>query len=82
MLRTGLAERAARLLGAGEALRAAHGIPLWPGEAAAGERIAASARAALGEEGFVIALVAGQALSLSEATAEALTPGHDPPAAL
>jgi tetratricopeptide (TPR) repeat protein len=67
-----LAERAARLLGAVEALREAIGRPRSPGDCAGEERPVAAARAALGEEAFAAAWAAGRALTIEQAVAEAM----------
>jgi tetratricopeptide (TPR) repeat protein len=66
------AERAARLFGAAEALRAAIATPLAPGERADYDRYVAATHAALGQEAFAAAWEAGRALSLDEAGALAL----------
>jgi hypothetical protein len=68
----GYAERAARLCGAVEALRATHGIARRPANQARYDRAVATARTALGEEVFAAAWAAGQALSVDDAVAEAL----------
>ncbi len=68
----GQAERAARLLGAEATLHETIGIPILPAEQAGIEEAAAPARAALGEEAWVAAYAAGQAMTLEEAIAEAL----------
>jgi tetratricopeptide (TPR) repeat protein len=65
-------ELAARLISAAEALREAHKIvPLtsWPGKR---HQVAAEIEAALGEDAFASAWAAGAALSLDQATDEAL----------
>jgi hypothetical protein len=71
------AERAARLFGAAEALRAAIGAPLPPGDRVRCHRGLALTRAALGEEAFAAAWAAGRAMSLNQATAYALEDGSD-----
>jgi tetratricopeptide (TPR) repeat protein len=70
---TGREERAARLLGAAEALREELGLPLSPADSPAVEATAAAARAALGDEAFEAARAAGRALPLERAVAEALS---------
>jgi non-specific serine/threonine protein kinase len=65
-------QRAARLVGAAEALTAAMGLVLYGSDRIAYDRTLAAARVALGEEAFAAALAAGQVLSLEQATAEAL----------
>jgi hypothetical protein len=67
-----LAERAARLLGAAEALHEAIGLPQSPDWYAEVERPVAAARAALGEEAFAAAWTAGRALTMEQAVAEAM----------
>ena len=62
-------ERAALLLGAAAAARRSAGVPLSPGERVDVDRIAATAREALGEEGFARALARGEALPLQQALA-------------
>ncbi len=71
--RRGDAGRSARLCGAAAALRAAIGAPHAPANRAAFERTTASARAALGDAAFTEAWAAGEALSLEEAIADALS---------
>jgi non-specific serine/threonine protein kinase len=66
------AERAARLLGAAAALREQMGAPLGSQGRAHIERATAQARTTLGEDAWEAAFAAGRALSLEEATAEAL----------
>jgi predicted ATPase/class 3 adenylate cyclase len=68
----GRPERAARLLGAAEALREAISAPLPPAEHAEHDRSVAAVRTALGEEAFAAACAAGQAMSLEDAVALAL----------
>jgi DNA-binding NarL/FixJ family response regulator len=66
-------ERAARLMGAAEALRDAIGIPiLLPADRAAHERSVASLRATLGEGAFRLAWAAGAASSVADAIQEAV----------
>ena len=64
--------RAAHLLGAAEALRAAIGAPRPIPERRATERTAAVARAAIGDEAWAVALTDGRALPLEAALAEAV----------
>jgi hypothetical protein len=72
----GQTERAARLLGADEALREAHTIPIWPDAGELCDRLVVTARAALGDETFAAAWAAGRILSLEQAIAEALSLGQ------
>src|SRR6266704_3535141 len=62
-------EQTALLLGAAAAGRRSVGVPLSPGERVDVDRTAATAREALGEEGFAWALARGEALPLREAIA-------------
>jgi hypothetical protein len=74
----GRADRAARLLGAAEAVRAARQwsiLPLWTGQH---EQAVASARAILGEEAFAAAWQEGQAMSLPQTIEYALESGEGP----
>jgi predicted ATPase/class 3 adenylate cyclase/Tfp pilus assembly protein PilF len=73
-------ERAARLLGAGEALRKVANSPVQAGDRDEYDRFVAAARSALGEEAFAAALVEGHALSLEEAIELAL--GETPAASV
>jgi predicted ATPase/DNA-binding XRE family transcriptional regulator len=66
--------RAARLLAAAEACRAAFGVPRPPHIQVAYDGALASARDALGTEAFTAAQAEGAALSLEQAIAEALAP--------
>jgi predicted ATPase/class 3 adenylate cyclase len=76
--RGGRSQRAARLLGAADAMREQRGIALSESETAIIEPCMAPARAALGEEAWAAAFAAGRALSLEQAIAEALDEGsHD-----
>ena len=68
----GCRERAARLLGAAAAQREALGQTRWPRFREEVETEVAAARASLGEQVWVAAYTAGQALSLEQAIAEAL----------
>jgi hypothetical protein len=65
-------ERAARLWGAAERLRAALGCRPGPAARATYERAQALVRAQLGADAFAAAWAAGQALTLEQALAEAL----------
>jgi non-specific serine/threonine protein kinase len=67
-----LAQRAARLFGAAEALRAMIGAPLSTSERTYYERHLASPRTRLGKEAFAVAWAEGQALPLEQALALAL----------
>ncbi|MBI1742495.1 tetratricopeptide repeat protein [Candidatus Acetothermia bacterium] len=64
--------RAARLLGAAEALREAIGIVIVPDERIMGEQTLAIGRSALGEETFAKAWAQGLAMTLEQAIAYAL----------
>ncbi|HEX9440857.1 MAG TPA: hypothetical protein VF909_14320, partial [Roseiflexaceae bacterium] len=68
----GQPDRAARLLGAAEALRKAIGAPLPPVERPDYERTVAAARAQLDAATFATAWAEGQALTLEQVIAEAL----------
>jgi predicted ATPase/class 3 adenylate cyclase len=68
----GQPERAARLLGAEKVLREALSYQIWPTRRADYECALAAARAALGEEVFMAAWAAGQAMTIEEVIAEAL----------
>ncbi len=68
----GAAERAARLWGAVEGLRAALSHPLPPIEEAAHARYVVMARAHLAKERFAAAWAEGQVMSLEQAIADAL----------
>jgi predicted ATPase/class 3 adenylate cyclase len=65
-------ERAARLLGAAEALREVIGAPLPPADRAGHDRSVPAVRTALGEQAFATAWAEGRAMSLDEAVAFAL----------
>jgi DNA-binding CsgD family transcriptional regulator len=65
-------ERAARLLGAAEALREVTSAIVWPANAADYERSLAVARGRLDEAAFAAAWAAGRALPLERAVSEAL----------
>jgi hypothetical protein len=58
-----------QLLGAAAAARRSAGVPRSPAERVEVDRLAATARAALGEEGFARVLARGEALPLREAIA-------------
>jgi tetratricopeptide (TPR) repeat protein len=62
-------ERTVLLLGAAAAARRSAGVPRSPAERVEVDRVAATARAALGEEGFARVLARGEALPLREAIA-------------
>jgi tetratricopeptide (TPR) repeat protein len=68
----GQGERAARLFGAAEALRAALEVQLSFGEREEYERDVALARAGLGEDAFAAAWAAGRSLTIEQAVAEAM----------
>ena len=74
----GQAERAARLLGAEQALCESIGAVLTPSDESAFKRGLASARAALGEAAFAAAVAAGRTMSLDQAIDYALTDGMGP----
>jgi hypothetical protein len=67
----GQPERAARLFGATDVLRAALGLPVRPADRRRYDRDVSAVRAALGAETFAAAWAAGRALSLEQAIAEA-----------
>jgi predicted ATPase/DNA-binding SARP family transcriptional activator len=69
-------DRAVRLLGAADALRAAIGTPRAPAAGAAYQRLVDTLRAGLGEETFTAAWAAGRTMPLNEAVAYALEPGR------
>ena len=73
------ARRAARLLGAAEALRTTLGAPLPPVGRPAYEAVVQQARLALGQTTFATARAAGWALPLERAIAEALGAPPAPP---
>ncbi len=68
----GHAQRAARLGGAAEVVRAAMAMPVQPEERASHDQMVQAVRAALGEEAFAAAWAEGRALPLEAAIAEAL----------
>ncbi|MGH8903999.1 MAG: BTAD domain-containing putative transcriptional regulator [Egibacteraceae bacterium] len=68
----GQADRAARLLGAAEAIRAEIGAPRWPSSTDEHERLVDAARVALGEAAFGAAQAEGRSLTLDEAATLAL----------
>jgi len=67
-------ERAARLFGAAEALRAAAGVPLTPFDRADYDRDVAAIQAQLDNAALKAAWVEGRAMSLEQAVAYALEP--------
>jgi non-specific serine/threonine protein kinase len=73
--------RAARLLGAAAAQRAAIGAPLPPVERPGHDATVSAVRAALGEATFAAAWAEGQAMPLEQAVAEALGAAGLPPVA-
>jgi tetratricopeptide (TPR) repeat protein len=71
-------EKAARLLGAAEALRDSSGAVILPHRRPAVERLLAEVRAALGEQEFAAAWAEGRAMSIEDAIRYALQePGAD-----
>jgi DNA-binding CsgD family transcriptional regulator/tetratricopeptide (TPR) repeat protein len=66
-----LAERAARLFGAAEALRESIGVPLSSTDRATQDRDVGRVRQALGSDAFAVTSAAGRTLSLEAAIAEA-----------
>lgn len=73
LVASGDGARAARLLGATTVARDAIGAPMPPHERADLEATLAAPRATLGEDAWVAAFTAGQALSLEQATHEAMS---------
>jgi len=69
----GQGERAARLLGAADALWQRRGVRIGPGSFAEREQATAPVRASMGEVAWAAAYAAGQALSLEVAIAMALS---------
>jgi predicted ATPase len=65
-------ERAARLLGAEEALRETHALPVYPAIRVDHERNVAATRAALSAEAFAAAWAEGRAMALEQAIEDAL----------
>ena len=65
-------DRAARLLGAAEAIRQAIGAPIHPNRREEYEQLLAEVRAALGQAGFADAWAEGRTLTLEQAVALAL----------
>ena len=65
-------KRAAQLLGAAQNLRDEVGTPLHPPDRVERDRIAATARAQLGEDAFAATWAAGRAMTLEQAIAYAL----------
>jgi hypothetical protein len=78
---TGDASKAARLLGAAEAMREATEGGMPPSRRRRLEATEAAARAALGADAFAAALAAGRALGREAAAAEALALARGLPAA-
>jgi hypothetical protein len=74
---TAKAEQAVRLLGAAAALRVELTCPLHPRWLPDIDAAVEATRAVLGEEGWQAAYLAGNALSLEEALAEALDEAED-----
>jgi non-specific serine/threonine protein kinase len=68
----GQPQRAARLIGAAEALRASSSAPLPPEDRTKYDRSVAAVRTTLGEEAFAVAWTEGRALSLEDAVACAM----------
>jgi non-specific serine/threonine protein kinase len=71
-------ERAARLYGASDGLRAVLGMPLSPNEREEVDRDLAALRVTLGEAAFDRAWSAGRALTWEQAIAYALEENHQP----
>lgn len=71
-LTVGQMDRAARLLGAADALRETIGQPLSPSERAGVDVDVATVRTALGDDAFTAAWAVGRAMSLEEVIAYAL----------
>jgi ATP/maltotriose-dependent transcriptional regulator MalT len=67
-------QRAARLLGAADGVRAVAGLPVRASERAERDKVRATLRSRLGERTFTAAVAAGRALDPRQATAEALAP--------
>jgi non-specific serine/threonine protein kinase len=63
----GQAQQAARLIGAAEGLLEAIGIPFSGDSSSPHERCVTTTRAALGDEAFAAARVAGRAMTLDQA---------------
>jgi tetratricopeptide (TPR) repeat protein len=72
-------EPAVRLFGAAAAIRDAIGHPPYPDEQQEYDRLLAAVREQLGEDAFAAAWVAGRALTLEQAVAEALRVGEEAP---
>lgn len=77
----GQAERAARLLGAAEAARAAHNSPMWPDQQPEYDRELAAVRGQLGDAALANAWAAGRSLTLKAAVALAVRIDTPPNAA-
>jgi non-specific serine/threonine protein kinase len=75
----GQPERAARIFGAAEALRAQHGTPLLPVETPAVEADVAQVRSVLGTKAFAVAHAAGTHLTVAGAISEGLEDQPVPP---
>ena len=69
----GQPERLVRLFGAVTPLHGRYGVSLYPAERAAYERQLSAARVQLGEDAYAAAWAEGQALTLEQAIAEALS---------
>ncbi|MEP7359885.1 MAG: hypothetical protein ABI847_21720 [Anaerolineales bacterium] len=69
----GQSERAARLLGAAEAARAAHNSPMWPDQQPEYDRALAALRGQLGDAALASAWAAGRSLTLDAAVALAVS---------
>ena len=70
---SGQHERAARLFGAAEALRAVAGTPQWPIDQPGHARDVAAVRAMLGEDAFAAAWAGGRAMTAEQAAEFALS---------
>jgi hypothetical protein len=67
-----MTQPAARLFGAAANADPGIAINRYPSEESAYEQAISTARAVLGEQGFIVAYEAGRGLSLNEAVSEAL----------
>ena len=72
----GRAERAARLLGAADAARAAHHSPMWPDQQTEYDRELGALRGQLGDAALASAWAAGRTLTLEAAVALAVSIDH------
>jgi predicted ATPase len=72
---------AARILGTGEALREAIGVPLPPADRIAHERLMAELRARLGGQELAEAMQCGRHMTVEEVSAGATSPTNDEPLA-